>query len=129
MLIATGYISGGPTPLSKGAKFFVDPVFEVPRESMRILSFEEGEPLRGLSAVVGQFGFIPLRSSDELRFYQRMGQETRPPWLVTVLEKPLLMAEEGVFLSEYETRRASDVVSRNGVALSRLDSISELSAV
>ena len=97
------------------------PVFDARRDAWRRVSIEEGPPIDGLSAVLFNGAFIPVQSDDELGFFRDRGVRGTQVWLVTALNNALDAAEAGHILEEQEPRRSPGQLSRNGLAITKIE--------
>ena len=95
------------------------PIFDARRDAWRRVNIEEGPPIDGLSAVLFNGAFIPVQSDDELGFFRDRGAQV---WLVTALNNALNAAEAGRILEEQEPRRSPGHLSRNGPAITKVES-------
>ena len=96
-------------------------VFDARRDAWRRVSIEEGPPIDGLSAVLFNGAFIPVKSDDELGFFRDRGVRGTQVWLVTALNNALDAAEAGHILEEQEPRRSPGQLSRNGLAITKIE--------
>jgi hypothetical protein len=126
MLVSLGLQSAEPIGVARGSESFLGEPPVIPEPFIRTVLFGADESLTGVSAAVGPIGFLPLSGSNDLTYLRTLPVEARPVWVVTLEEKPLRMAAEGSFLSDYPTRRTHFTVSRNGIAVSRFDAIERL---
>jgi hypothetical protein len=129
MLVSLGLQDGEPSGVSRGSESTLEERPIVPEHFMRTIRFAADESLTGVSAAVGAFGFAPISGNDDLVYLRTLPVGARPVWVVTLEEKPLRMAAEGVFFSNNPTRRTPFAVGRNGVTVSRFDAIERVADV
>lgn len=97
-------------------------VFNSRRDAWRGVNIVEDLPIYGLNAVLFNGAFIPVESNDELGFFRNRGVQGGQVWLVTVMDKALEAVEVSKILEEQEPRRSPSHLSRNGLAITKIES-------
>ena len=97
-------------------------VFDARRDAWQRVNIEEGPPINGLSAVLYNEVFVPVKSNDELGFFRNRGVRGGQVWLVTALDNALNAAETNQVPEEQEPRRSPGHLSRNGLAITKVES-------
>ena len=87
----------------------------------RRVNIGEAPPIKGLSAVLFDGAFIPVKSNNELDFFRDRGIKNDQVWLVTVLAEALDATEGDRVLEEQETSLSLDHLSRNGLAIAKVE--------
>lgn len=124
-----GFPFGGSSPTAIGNGESVGPeAFEVPRDFVRRLDIVDDDPVWGVPFVVSRLGFSLLQSSEDLSRLRALPPSFQPEWAFALMEKPMLLVEEGQPLRERGDRRSSNLVARNGLAICRFEMLSSIDA-
>ena len=97
-------------------------VFDARRDAWQRVEIREARPIHGLNAVLFNGTFIPVKSNDELGFFRDRGVRGGQVWLVTALGNALNAAEVGHILEAQEPRWSPGHLSRNGLAITKVES-------
>ncbi|TBX18508.1 hypothetical protein TK43_16795 [Roseovarius sp. JS7-11] len=122
-----GFSDDLPKLASKEASIVRTERFNARRDRWRELSFEDGRRVRGLNAAYADGFFIPIENNEDLAFCKQVLSRDRPSWVATISDEVLKMAEEGQFIADYADEKSEDYLSRNGMSLTQLDLVGEVS--
>ena len=95
--------------------------FDTRGDARRRVNIGETPPIDGLSAVLFDGAFMPVKSNYELDFFRDRSIKNDQVWLVAVLAEALDATEREQVLEEQETIRSLDHLSRNGLAIAKVE--------
>ena len=100
----------------------VDDRFSFPQDSIFQIQLDGRQPWAGLHALVGPFGFVPIRTEKDIGRLSRFRKLLGPFFLVTVSDTYLKAAIKDQFLQDFERPESDDTQAiRNGFVLTYVD--------